>query len=68
MDIQNKLSNHLSKLQSVAEKHVNNIHSKVRNAVSKDKFRLVDGTFDLDLCYITNRIIGMLFILLHQQF
>eukprot|EP01112_Ceratiomyxa_fruticulosa_P011203 TRINITY_DN3026_c0_g1_i1.p1 TRINITY_DN3026_c0_g1~~TRINITY_DN3026_c0_g1_i1.p1 ORF type:complete len:401 (-),score=56.31 TRINITY_DN3026_c0_g1_i1:147-1349(-) len=33
--------------------------SKMRTAVSKDKVRFNDGEFDLDLAYITDRIIAM---------
>lgn len=51
----------VSQIQLEAEKHLNTLHSKVRSAVSKDKFRFQDGTFDLDLTYITERIIGMFY-------
>jgi hypothetical protein len=32
---------------------------KGRYAVSKDKYRFQNGTYDLDLTYITERIIAM---------
>jgi hypothetical protein len=35
------------------------ISSKARNAVSRDKFRFIDGELDLDLTYITDRLIAM---------
>ena len=54
-----KLSEQFNKFQEHALNHVSNLHAKVRTAVSKDKYRFQDGTFDLDLCYITNRLIGM---------
>lgn len=38
---------------------IDTLHSKVRTAVSRDKYRFQDGTFDLDLTYITTRIIAM---------
>jgi hypothetical protein len=47
------------KVQEKALNQVSSLHSKMRNAVSRDKYRFQDGTFDLDLCYITTRIIGM---------
>jgi len=47
-----KISEHLNK-------HVSALHSKMRTAVSKDKYRFQDGTFDLDLCYVTTRVIAM---------
>lgn len=49
----------VAQVQGEAEKHLNNLHAKVRAAVSRDKFRFQDGTFDLDLTYITDRIMGM---------
>jgi hypothetical protein len=35
------------------------ISSRARNAVSRDKFRFIDGELNLDLTYITDRIIAM---------
>lgn len=49
----------LNKLQDTAAKELSALHTKVKTAVSRDKFRFQDGTFDLDLCYVTTRIIGM---------
>eukprot|EP00026_Physarum_polycephalum_P011383 Phypoly_transcript_11602.p1 GENE.Phypoly_transcript_11602~~Phypoly_transcript_11602.p1 ORF type:complete len:348 (+),score=29.66 Phypoly_transcript_11602:104-1147(+) len=49
----------LDKVQEKALNHVSALHSKMRTAVSRDKYRFQDGTFDLDLCYITTRIIAM---------
>jgi hypothetical protein len=37
---------------------VDNIKGAARSAVSGDKMRFQNGGFDLDLCYITPRIIG----------
>lgn len=39
---------------------VQQLNNKVRAAVSKDKFRFKNEAYDLDLTYITNRIIGTL--------
>ncbi|ELR12538.1 Proteintyrosine phosphatase [Acanthamoeba castellanii str. Neff] len=35
------------------------ISSRARNAVSRDKFRFIDGELNLDLTYITDRIVAM---------
>ena len=34
------------------------LFSLIRSTMSADKRRFVDGVFDLDLCYVTERIIG----------
>lgn len=31
----------------------------VRHKVSNDRYRFVDGKYDLDLTYVTNSVIGM---------
>lgn len=57
--MQARLTSQIKKVQEVAEKQVNSLQVKVRTAVSRDKFRFQDGAFDLDLCYVTSRIIAM---------
>jgi len=49
----------LAPLKLASEVAVQQLNNKVRTAVSKDKFRFKNEEFDLDLCYITNRLIAM---------
>lgn len=46
-------------VRSIVDPVVQHINNKVRAAVSKDKFRFKNGGYDLDLTYITNRLIAM---------
>lgn len=46
-------------LKAASEDAVLQLNNKVRSAVSKDKFRFKNEDFDLDLSYITNRLIAM---------
>ncbi len=38
---------------------VKGFRDTLRTAVSKDKYRMQEGEYDLDLTYITERIIGI---------
>eukprot|EP01133_Synstelium_polycarpum_P013343 gene13343-15695_t len=44
-------------LEQKMSKGVNNVMLKIRTAVSKDKNRFINDEFNLDLTYVTNRII-----------
>jgi len=46
-------------IKTVGDNAVHQLNSMVREAVSRDKYRFKDDQFDLDLCYITNRLIAM---------
>ena len=40
---------------------MNSVFSRLRSLVSADKHRYIEGEYDLDLTYITDRIIAMSF-------
>jgi hypothetical protein len=44
--------------QKQQRKKMNYLSTLVKHAVSQNRSRFIDGQYDLDLTYITNRIIG----------
>ncbi|EGG24770.1 hypothetical protein DFA_03014 [Cavenderia fasciculata] len=59
----NSITETANELGNIIEKEITSSVSKgilkIRTAVSKDKNRFIKDGFNLDLSYITNRIIGM---------
>ncbi|KYQ90735.1 hypothetical protein DLAC_09372 [Tieghemostelium lacteum] len=58
-DLKNNIGSLANDLEGKINKNINDTVLKLKTKVSKDKNRFVDGTFNLDLTYITNRIIAM---------